>query len=235
MHFGWLLAKMGDLAQWAELVIGLVVALIYVVNQIFNRESKTQQTKSAKPASRRPATPPGNMKRVPTPPPPGGQPGSKQPDPLLAEIQKFLKQSGQSKAASSRPQPSAGRQSGQPVGSQRGPAVDNPAAKPLDSLAGRHLDTAEVGAGATHLTDDMKRGDAEREQHFEQTFTHKLGSLTDTSVAGLKAIAPPAPSATTQSDEPAAPSDWLILRTGPDDFRRALMLNEILQRPEDRW
>ena len=79
----------------------------------------------------------------------------------------------------------------------------------------------------------MKRGDAEREQHFEQTFSHKLGSLTDTSTGG--AGTPAGPAVGIRRCQPISrspPSDWLTLRTGPEDLRRAIMLNEILQRPK---
>ena len=86
------------------------------------------------------------------------------------------------------------------------------------------------------MTDDLKRGDAEREQHFQQTFSHKLGRLTDTSVAGDKAIAPDAPAVSTVPPAAVPLSDWLPLpTTKPEDLRRAFMLNEILQRPEHRW
>ena len=86
------------------------------------------------------------------------------------------------------------------------------------------------------MTDDLKRGDAEREQHFQQTFTHKLGRLTDTSVAGDKAVAADAPTASTVPPQAVPLSDWLPLpTTKPEDLRLVFMLNEILQRPEDRW
>ena len=116
----------------------------------------------------------------------------------------------------------------------RGDAVvGDTVGRPLDS---RHLDTTEFGTRADQMTDDLKRGDAEREQHFQQTFSHKLGRLTDTSVAGAKAIAPDAPTTSTVPAAPVPLSDWLPLpTTKPEDLRRAFMLNEILQRPEHRW
>jgi hypothetical protein len=158
-----------------------------------------------------------------------------QSDPLLAEIQKFLKQSSQGKAAPARP-PAVGKVGGsQPATLRRGPVADMPSDRPLDSLAGRHLDTGEVGAGASHLIDDLKRGDAERKQHFDDTFTHKLGSLTDTSSTGIQPSGSAAATIAAQSDQPVSPSDWLPLGTSLADFRRAIMLNEILQRPDDRW
>ena len=110
---------------------------------------------------------------------------------------------------------------GKPIGDSVG--------RPLDS---RHLDTAEFNMRAAQMSDDIKRGDAEREQHFQQTFAHKLGRLTDTSVAGSKAVAPDAPAASTVPTAPVPLSDWLPLpTTKPEDLRRAFMLNEICTAP----
>jgi hypothetical protein len=239
MHLALLIAKPNDLGAWLEVGIPLVLALFYAIAQIFNRDRKTPPTaKPARPTPRplSPVAPTGNLKRVPAPPGAGRSATPQKPDPLLAEIQKFLKQANQPKPGPTRPQPSGGRPPRiEQVPSRSGRVVDDSPARPLDSLQGRLLDTAEVGASAAHLTDDMKRGDLEREQHFEETFGHKLGSLTDTSVAGAKAIAADAPLATIQSNEPAPVVVALNLRTTPDDLLRAFMLNEVLQRPEHRW
>ncbi len=197
MQIAWLLARGDDLSWILRLLVPLIVALIYAINQIFNRESKGQP-KAGKPVARRIATPPA-AKRGPTAVRPVNP---QQSDPLLAEIQKFLKQSSQGKAAPARP-PAVGKVGGsQPATLRRGSGADMHSDRPLDSLAGRHLDTGEVGAGASHLVDDLKRGDAERKQHFDDTFTHKLGSLTDTSSTGIEPSRSAAATMAAQSDQP---------------------------------
>ena len=230
MH--WSLLAKAEWGAWIKLVVPLVGFLIYAVNQILNRERKGQPAKPARPVPRRPSAPNPNAQRPPVP----GRPAAPQKtDPLLAEIQKFLKQTNPEKRSPARPLPSAAKPVRVEVVKPRSDtAIGDSGARPLDS---RHLDTAEFSARAAHMTDDMKRGDAEREQHFQQTFTHKLGRLTDTSVAGAKAVAPDAPAAAVgPTGQPAPPSDWLPLpTTTPEDLRRAIMLNEILQRPEHRW
>jgi hypothetical protein len=204
--------------------------VIYAVNQIVNRERKGQQPKPARPAPRR-AAPDPNAKRAPAPGRPAASPKT---DPLLAEIQKFLKQSNPEKRAPGRPQQPASRPVRvEPILVRGTQAAADAVGRPLDS---RHLDTTGFGTRAAQMTDDLKRGDAEREEHFQQTFTHKLGRLTDTSVAGAKAIAPDAPPVSTVPTVPVPLSDWLPLPTTKiEDLRRAVMMNEILQRPEHRW
>jgi len=229
MHLCWLLAR-GDL-PWFQVAVALVMFVIYTVNQIMNRQRKGQPPQQARPASRRPPMPEANAKR---PPVPARTATPQKTDPLLAEIQKFLKQSNADKRSPGRPQPPSAKPVRiEPILVRGSVPVGDSVGRPLDS---RHLDTTEFGTRASQMDDDMKRGDVEREQHFQQTFTHKLGRLADTSVAGAKAVAPDAPAVSTVPVAPVPLSDWLPLpTTKPEDLRRAVMLNEILQRPEHRW
>jgi hypothetical protein len=239
MHFCWLLAK-NDL-NLLQVAIGLIMFVVYAVNQIVNRDRKKQSPKSTRPVPRQLPPQEGSAKRPPSP----GRPVTPQKsDPLLAEIQKFLKQSNPEKRSPVRSLPPGVKPVRvEPVGGKsvrvepilvrEVTVVPENLGRPLDS---RHLDTTEFGTRASQMTDDLKRGDAEREQHFQQTFSHKLGRLTDTSVAGAKSIAPDAPTVSTVPVAPVPLSDWLPLpTTKPEDLRRAFMLNEILQRPEHRW
>jgi hypothetical protein len=225
-----LLAKGVELGLWLRVLVPLIMFMIYAVNQIVNRDRKGLPPKAPRNAPRRPPMPDPNARRPSTPVRPGGP---QKTDPLLAEIQKFLKQSNAEKRSPGRPQPPAKPVRVEVISPRSGMGVGDSVGRPLDA---RHLDTGEFSARASQMTEDMKRGDAEREQHFQQTFSHKLGRLTDTSVAGDKAIAAEAPTASTAPVPPATPSDWLPLpTTKPEDLRRAFMLNEILQRPEHRW
>ena len=229
MHFCPLLAK-GDL-YWVQVAFAAIMFIIYIVNLVANRQRKGQPPKPASSAARRLPVPEGNARRAPAPSRPAAP---QKTDPLLAEIQKFLKQANPEKRSTGRPQSAAAKPVRvEPIVLRGTPAVGDAVGRPLDS---RHLDTTEFGTRASQMTDDLKRGDAQREQHFQQTFTHKLGRLTDTSVAGDKAIAPDAPAVSTVPVAPIPLSDWLPLpTTKPEDLRRAFMLNEILQRPEHRW
>ncbi len=237
MHLGWLIAKPADLGAWLEVGIPLVLALFYAIAQIFNRERKTPPpNKPSRPAARPMPQTVGNVKRAPAAPGVGRAATTQKSDPLLAEIQKFLKQANQPKPRPTGPQSPGGRPRIEVIPARSGSVVEDPPPRALDTLQGRHLDTAEVSASAAHLTDDMKRGDVEREQHFEQTFGHKLGSLTDTSDRRFQSHHEPmAPAASSRRNDLTPVVVALNLRTTPDDLLRAFMLNEVLQRPEHRW
>jgi hypothetical protein len=228
MHFLWLIAK-ADI-PWPRIVSFVIMFLIYPAYKALKRQ-REEQAKSPRSRVRPPSNPNPSAKSAPV----AARPAAPQKtDPLLAEIQKYLKQSSADKRSRARSQRSGAKPPRVEPVLGGGPAVGDSVGRPLD---GRHLETAEFGARASRLTDDLKRGDAEREQHFQQTFDHKLGRLTDTSVAGAKAIAPPAPAAAAVPTGEAIPiDDWLPLpTTEPEDLRRALMMNEILRRPEHRW
>ena len=100
MHSWWLFAKGADLAMWLRYLVPLIVFMFYALNQILNRERKGQPPKPSRSVPRRPPMPEGNAKRPPAP----GRPATPQKtDPLLAEIQKFLKQSNPESARRSGP------------------------------------------------------------------------------------------------------------------------------------
>ncbi|HTU27160.1 MAG TPA: hypothetical protein VMF30_17265 [Pirellulales bacterium] len=214
-----------------QVLVGVIMVIFYVVNHLISRERKGQAQKSPRPVQGRPPVPDLTAKRPVTPvrPAPPGKP-----DPLLAEIQKFLKQSNADKRSPARPQPPTVKPIRVEPIKLRPEAAGDFLERPLEA---RHLDTSDVGARASQLTDDLKRADVERQQHFQQTFTHKVGRLTDTSTAAANAeAAKPAANLPAVPQSSAATSGWLPLSVkNTDELRRAFILNEILQRPEQRW
>ena len=96
----------------------------------------------------------------------------------------------------------------------------------------KHLSTAEFDNRATHLVDDMLTVDRQREQHRQEVFGHRVGTLTDTSVFEVEATEQ---SANIVTQTAAAGLPLASLLGSPDSLRRAIVLNEILTRPEQRW
>ena len=92
-----------------------------------------------------------------------------------------------------------------------------------DALAQREerLATAEIRLTA------IERGDAERERHRHQTFDHRLGQLSDVQTQEAGAPAPQQPVS------PAASIAALMRSAG--GVQQAVILGEILNRPEGRW
>ncbi len=102
-----------------------------------------------------------------------------------------------------------------------------------ESLAdhvGRRFSTDEFAARAAHLTDDIARADVERELHLKKMFGHQVGKLqTDKLMPNDEKATSAAPAVI----GPAAGGlDGLL---HGDTLRYAVILNEILGRPEDRW
>ena len=81
------------------------------------------------------------------------------------------------------------------------------------------------------MIDDLKRADAEREQHFKKTFSHQLGRLTDTSIQQGEATG----DVEKQAASGTSISDFTGLLSSPENLRRAIILNEILSPPDHRW
>jgi hypothetical protein len=94
-------------------------------------------------------------------------------------------------------------------------------AEALAQRAEERLATAE-----TRLT-SIERGDAERERHRHQTFDHRLGQLSD--AQAQEGGAPEAP----QPTSPAGAIAALMRSAG--GVQQAVILGEILNRPEVRW
>jgi len=245
-------AKIG-FGEWLKLLIGAIVFIGYIINYLVN-ESK-QNRKRQQQQQRKPAVPPPRPGETPRP---IGQvaPGD--------EIEEFLRRAAQQRKEAARPKeqpprpqagtrrppapreqrPSTAKQT-QRVTQPQVPVrrlVDQPTEAELEvvnpgrspeSLADRatqRFSSDEFAARAAHLTDEISRADAERELHRKRMFGHQIGKLPS---------------------ERSLPSDEKATSTAPavmgpatgglggllhgDALRNAIILNEILSRPEDRW
>jgi hypothetical protein len=86
----------------------------------------------------------------------------------------------------------------------------------------------------SHLGEDVDHSDDRMEAHLHEYFEHDLGQLgAKTSVAAESTLdddSPKSPAA-----PPASPSDVLQMLRDPASIRQAIILREVLTRPEDRW
>lgn len=87
--------------------------------------------------------------------------------------------------------------------------------------------TEAIAEHTRHLGEEVDQADDKLEAHLHQVFDHQLGRLKKTAT---DAPAPPAP-----SDRPPAYSAANIaqLLLSPDNIRNAIILGEILKRPDD--
>lgn len=97
----------------------------------------------------------------------------------------------------------------------------------------QHLDEREFTQRAQQLS-HLKQSGGELAEHVKHTFEHRVGTLAATAAAPA-AAAPAADSA--PDDRSAVPSaaELAALLSRPRDVRTAILLNELLRRPEERW
>ncbi|MBI3462832.1 MAG: hypothetical protein HY000_07195 [Planctomycetes bacterium] len=199
------------------------------------------------------------VKRVPPPVPPPAKPRlpPKPANPELnSEVEEFLRRAAERRtgeqrreaaATAQRPQPAPSRQPLAPVRDEpRKPPRRKPARQPLQAEV---LDDVTRGRDvAEHVAQHFKphqvlerapsdmavdQADEAMEEHLHSVFDHQLGKLRRPERAG----APTGASQVASPREPAAMEalDLAGLLRNPQTARQAIILNEILSRPEDRW
>jgi hypothetical protein len=101
----------------------------------------------------------------------------------------------------------------------------------------KYLDEKEFDQRASKLGGEVAAADTKIEQHLQQVFGHGISKLA---AKPGETAAPPTPqTAGIFQDEPAAlPAAGLglaALLNNIDNLRQAIVINEILKRPSDRW
>lgn len=212
-----LIADVGDVIG---IVVFIVIGLLSVVSQIMNKAKEDKQKAGPPPGQRqRPQARPQQQQRT-----------------LANEIDQFVQQASQRRAEGSRQQAPRRPAAPQP----RTPAQPRTAAQPLVeavpvellepmSEESGGLGPQRLGALGSHrLESRLEQADENMEEHVHQAFDHKLGQLGRT------------PDATERKSDPAAipplaAAGLAAMLTDPANVRQAIILSEILQRPEDRW
>jgi hypothetical protein len=168
---------------------------------------------------------------------------------LNAEIEEFLKRAEQRRGESSRREVAAQRP---PEPPQRRPVAPQPAPRrspPLEPLTRdaeprrdlssvassveKHLGNRGFSQRAEHLADDISRADENMEEHLQQVFGHRVGTLGESSPGRLTSTTDVA--ATVSVSASSTILDLADMLTSPQKLRQAIVLREILDRPEHRW
>jgi hypothetical protein len=248
-HDPLLAANIGDVLGW---LIPIVFFVIYLINQLLaargNQQQQQQQQRQGRGSPQGPQT-----ERALRPPQQGGREpapeGRGQTAQLNEEIEQFLKRAGQ-RRGENQPRERATRQPEsrprapkQPPAPPRQPLRESPVdadVVPLDeprreSVAAsveKHLKTGTFEKRAAHLADDIVRADQQMEEHLQTAFGRRVGTLAGEPQA--KAPVTDTPTAAVEDAPSAAAAFAQILRT-PQGMREAIVLGEILARPEHRW
>ncbi|MBI3838681.1 MAG: hypothetical protein HY288_12205 [Planctomycetia bacterium] len=228
-----MLVAAGD---WLTIVFPIVFFIIYALNHLISA------AKPATPPARKPQRRPPEGERPlrpPQQPPPSPQTSSQ--SQLNAEIEQFLKRANDRRNDRSRREVAPAARS--PKAPPKPPADRPIDVQPLErhefsSVAAsveKHLSSRTFTQRTEHLADDIVRADEEMEQHLQKAFSHRVGTLSD--VQKPTDIQTPATDKETSVVVAAGSAANAIagLLTDPKNLRQAVILNEILKRPENRW
>lgn len=225
--------------DWLQLLVPLAFFL-YAIIQLLSAKAGPQ---ARKPPQRKPE----QAERPLRPAPQAPLPGSPQAQ-LNAEIEQFLRRAGERRERSrppsaSPPKPPQAPRPAAPVGAERRPRSEKrPGAPPPPEPRRREISTvaAEVeqymgqrgfAQRTEHLADDIVKADAQMEEHLKQAFSRKVGTLDDASPAAAGPVTDVAPAI--QAASPA--ESFAGMLANPQNVRQAIILTEILARPEHRW
>jgi len=181
----------------------------------------------------------GNLGRVN---PAGRNPGGR--EPLAEEISDFLRRAVQRRAKSAKApgaQPSH-PPGGRPIRPQQSGRADQPAeavvlyVEPDGGVAEHVRQRMKSDFGQMpHLQTEVAQADEKLESHLHQVFNHEVSGLsrvpgeTAQSAAGIGTGAPDSQAA------PALAASLAAMLADPTMLRQAVLLHEILGRPEHRW
>ena len=195
-------------AGWDDLIGLLVVLLFIVVPVIGQLLAKLRQAQ-----------------------PPAGGPRPQQPVPVdvADEIEVFMRrvlgQQGSEETPPIRNEPAPVER---PVEAEV--VAEEPCGERVVEHVEKHLDSQEFSHRASRLGGGVVQADDKLKQHLSQTFDHKLGQLETATVE---------PSSTSGAAaveiSPTFAAGWAAMLSNTDSVRRAIVLSEIIHRPEERW
>lgn len=156
----------------------------------------------------------------------------------MDDIEKFLRNAA-ARRKQQQPQQPAPPVQQQPMRPQRPaevqyvePEIVEPEILSGDSVAehvSQHIANTSFAERAFHLGEEVGLADEHLEERLEGTFDHAVGSLQDTSVG----VQGDEAKATRTNRPPVQPGDIAQLLASPQNIRQAIILNEILRRPDD--
>jgi hypothetical protein len=235
---------LADIEDILKGVVPLVVLLLWVIKQV------AEAAKAKAPD----ALPEPAVQRQPEPPAAPRQAAGQQADPLRNQVEEFLRRAGKGQ------QP--GRAQGTPrevevlleevPAQQRGAAVRQlepgrpatPAAgsssrraaapRKRKSLAERATEkaaarTKQLAEQSSQLGQRIRAEDQQFDVQLKAKFDHTVGTLTGSAVTAAEQAAAAASAAETPAAQIAA------MLASPDGVRQAIVVNEILRRPTERW
>lgn len=239
-----------------SVLVAIVFFIFWLVNQIADAKKQQREKEQAPPES---APDPMAADAAPA----AAQPKAPPQDPLRAQVDEFLRRAGKqpggkpasqrkppardeivvllddSVAEPPRRSPSALRPQPKPAAAARDrrspapPASKRPAGRQRGKSVAEHVaenagsSTSQFRQEVADLGQRVKQADEQFDRQLQQKFDHELGTLA--SRAPVSESASPAAAPVSPAAQIAA------LMASPDGVRQAIVLNEVLRRPTDRW
>jgi hypothetical protein len=215
----------------------VIFILIFIVPAIGKMVAAMRENKRPGMPQRPPAPP--QQKVIPQP----QQPRPAQPKSVKEEIEEFLQRTAQKKQVASGTPARRISQPSAPIAKQADVVLAETVGqqRPVGGDVSRHvkkfLDESQFDQRASKLGGDVVAADTKIEEHLKKVFGHGVGNLS--TQGGESAVAPTSlPTGFFQDDVSSVSSAGTgiaSLLSNINNLRQAIIVNEILQRPIDRW
>ena len=199
-----------DFGDFVKVVLIILFIVVPAIGQLLAKMKRMQ--------------PPGGGVRPPNPPMPAPV------DNVGDEIEEFMR-----RAAQRRGQKGLRPRTEQPVQAE---LVERPVGGQVTEHTKKYLDQSEFSRRTSQLGGEVAQADRQIDQRLHQKFDHAVSRLAGvSSEAAVVPVAVATPDLAASIDDlpVASPTGLALLLTNPDSLRQAIVLNEILHRPEERW
>lgn len=223
--------------DWAQIVIFAIIVLFSIAGKFIQ---DVQQRQRQRPD--RPQVPPGHDDVFGNVPDAVDDPPNPNEDRLEKEIEAFLrKATGQAPPPDPPPTPKP-----TPPEPPRKPrtlapppaklASAFPKRESVEEHVERHMIRGGVGERDSRLAETIERADERIESHLHTVFDHRLGKLgTDTSDTAIREGTDAAAWTGRRSTDNPLARKLFDMMSSPSDVGVAIVLSEIVRRPEERW
>ncbi len=219
--------------DWIGVVVFLVIMIISAISQIAGNKKEVRR-------------PPAPRPRPPVRPP---QAGGGQQGPIARELEEFLRRAGGQPQARPLQQPGSPPPQRPASPPQQRPPARPPAARPLPArpaipqpAAPQEIDELEViESVADHVSSSVGGLRSQLEHRADQPagfagdMNHRVRPVSSGSVPAVPLAEPVAQAEIVESLPATAAAGLAAMLADPGSLRQAILINEILQRPEHRW
>ncbi len=189
----------------------------------------------------------------PQPPPAGRRPQRPAPKDLAEEIEVFMRGEAGKRGGRRPPAPQRPRVPQRPDPQRPAPQRPAPIVQPVEAevvaaaplgqkvkdQVRQYLDSEEFSRRAGALGGDFAKAKEELARHIRQEFDRKLGQLQSTAGGGPLRGSVGGPESIFRGPKgkppPTLAAGWAAMLTNVDSARQAIVLSEIINRPEQRW